>query len=154
MNNQHTFTCVQVDLDGQDIRKLNLQWLRRNIGIVSQEPVLFGCSVRDNIRLGRPDVTEEEIIQAAKNANAHDFVSGLPKVRCCEGFEKGWFVCWVKQNFVFKREKKKPNTKHKNHISNKRSSTCNDQQQLLICINIVYLCTTAGNGDSIMEWVT
>nr|KAG5687075.1 hypothetical protein BaRGS_017093 [Batillaria attramentaria] len=68
-----------VELDGRDIKDLNVHWLRRNIGIVSQEPILFSCSIRDNIRLGRPDVTDDEIIQAAKEANAHNFISGLPK---------------------------------------------------------------------------
>ncbi|XP_076472510.1 ATP-dependent translocase ABCB1-like isoform X2 [Babylonia areolata] len=68
-----------VELDGQDISGLNIHWLRRNIGIVSQEPVLFSCSIKDNIRLGNPDVSDEDILQAARNANAHDFISGLPK---------------------------------------------------------------------------
>ena len=71
---------MQVELDGQNITSLNLHWLRQNIGIVSQEPVLFSCSIRDNIRLGQPDATDEQIIQAAQNANAHNFISGLPKV--------------------------------------------------------------------------
>ncbi|XP_025081232.1 multidrug resistance protein 1-like [Pomacea canaliculata] len=69
----------KVELDGRDITKLNVHWLRRNIGIVSQEPVLFGCSIRDNIRLGNPTVTDEDIIQAATEANAHKFISSLPK---------------------------------------------------------------------------
>lgn len=69
-----------MELDGRDITKLNVHWLRRNIGIVSQEPVLFGCSIRDNIRLGNPTVTDEDIIQAATEANAHKFISSLPKV--------------------------------------------------------------------------
>ncbi|KAL8574859.1 hypothetical protein ACOMHN_044881 [Nucella lapillus] len=68
-----------VELDGRNINNLNVHWLRRNIGIVSQEPVLFSCSIRDNIRLGQPDVTDEEIIRASRDANAHDFISGLPK---------------------------------------------------------------------------
>ncbi|XP_076472534.1 ATP-dependent translocase ABCB1-like [Babylonia areolata] len=68
-----------VELDGRNISRLNVHWLRRNIGIVSQEPVLFSCSIKDNIRLGNPDVSDEDILQAARNANAHDFISGLPK---------------------------------------------------------------------------
>ncbi|KAK7093853.1 ATP-dependent translocase ABCB1-like [Littorina saxatilis] len=69
----------EVELDGRNITGLNPHWLRRHMGIVSQEPVLFGCSIRDNIRLGQPDVTDEEIIKAATDANAHTFISGLPK---------------------------------------------------------------------------
>ena len=67
-------------LDGRDIRSLNLKWLRSNIGIVAQEPVLFFGSIEDNIRLGKLDATEEEIIAAAKLANAHDFIMELPNV--------------------------------------------------------------------------
>lgn len=55
--------------------------LRKHIGVVSQEPVLFDTSIKENIRMGNPEATEEMIIAAAKNANAHDFVSNLPKVK-------------------------------------------------------------------------
>ena len=65
-------------LDGKDIRDLNLRWLRRNIGVVSQEPVLFATTIAENIRYGREGVTEEEIVAAAKAANAHDFIMTLP----------------------------------------------------------------------------
>ena len=65
-------------LDGKDIRNLNLRWLRRNIGVVSQEPVLFATTIAENIRYGREGVTEEEIVAAAKAANAHDFIMTLP----------------------------------------------------------------------------
>jgi ATP-binding cassette subfamily B (MDR/TAP) protein 1 len=64
--------CVKVD--GIDVRELNLEWLRGQIGIVSQEPVLFKGSIMENIRSGRPDATDEEVIEAAKMANAHDFI--------------------------------------------------------------------------------
>ncbi|XP_047924346.1 ATP-binding cassette sub-family B member 5 isoform X3 [Anser cygnoides] len=68
----------EVILDGQDIRTLNVKWLRENIGIVSQEPVLFATTIAENIRYGREDISDAEIEQAAKEANAFDFISRLP----------------------------------------------------------------------------
>ena len=68
----------QITVDGRGIKLLNLRWLRSNIGIVSQEPVLFNMSIADNIRLGKVGATIEDIRQAAKNANAHNFISVLP----------------------------------------------------------------------------
>lgn len=68
-----------VALDGTDLRDLNLTWLRQQIGLVSQEPKLFGTSIRENIASGMPGATEEDIIQAAKTANAHDFITSFPK---------------------------------------------------------------------------
>ena len=65
-------------LGGYNIRDLNLHWLRQHIGVVSQEPVLFATSIAENIRYGREDVTEEEIEEAAKAANAHSFIIELP----------------------------------------------------------------------------
>ena len=62
------------------MRDVNIHWLRNNIGVVSQEPILFGMSIKENIILGRPGVSDEEIIQAAKMANAHDFITSLPHV--------------------------------------------------------------------------
>ena len=67
-------------IDGQNIRELNVKWLRRNIGVVSQEPVLFATTIAENIQYGRDGVTQQEIETAAKNANAHDFIMKLPKV--------------------------------------------------------------------------
>lgn len=67
-----------ITIDGIDIRKIKLKDLRNNIGIVQQDVYLFTGTVMENIRYGRPDATEEEIIQAAKNANAHEFISELP----------------------------------------------------------------------------
>ena len=61
-----------------DIRELNLKWLRDNIGVVSQEPVLFDATIAENIRYGREDATMEDIEKAAKEANAHNFISQLP----------------------------------------------------------------------------
>ncbi|KAI5331896.1 hypothetical protein L3X38_022022 [Prunus dulcis] len=67
-------------LDGMDIQKFKLNWLRQQIGLVGQEPVLFNESIRDNIAYGKQgDVTEEEIIVATKAANAHNFISSLPQ---------------------------------------------------------------------------
>ncbi|KAE8278616.1 Bile salt export pump ATP-binding cassette sub-family B member 11 [Larimichthys crocea] len=68
-----------VTLDGHDIRGLNIQWLRSLIGIVEQEPVLFATTIAENIRYGRPGVTMEDIIAAAKEANAYNFIKELPQ---------------------------------------------------------------------------
>ena len=72
---------LQVLLDGVNISQLNVQWLRSHIGLVGQEPVLFDTTIRENILYGNDNVTEEEMIKAAKEANAHDFISKLPEVR-------------------------------------------------------------------------
>lgn len=65
-------------LDGIDIRKMKLTDLRRQIGIVQQDVYLFAENIMENIRYGRPDATDEEVIEAAKLANAHDFITQLP----------------------------------------------------------------------------
>uniref|UniRef100_A0A8C1DHA4 ATP-binding cassette sub-family B member 5 n=1 Tax=Cyprinus carpio carpio TaxID=630221 RepID=A0A8C1DHA4_CYPCA len=67
-----------VTIDGHDIRSLNVRGLRELIGVVSQEPVLFATTISENIRYGREDVTQEEIEQAAREANAYDFIMKLP----------------------------------------------------------------------------
>ena len=72
--------CSQILIDGVDIKDLNLIWLREHIGIVSQEPVLFGTTIKENIQYGRLGVTHEEVESAAKMANAHDFIMKLPSV--------------------------------------------------------------------------
>ena len=66
-------------LDGVDIKKLTLRSLRQRISIVLQEPLLFSFTIADNIRYGRLDATMDEIVEAAKAANAHDFVMALPQ---------------------------------------------------------------------------
>jgi ABC-type multidrug transport system fused ATPase/permease subunit len=66
-------------LDGRDLRTLSPDWLRRQIGVVSQEPLLFSCSIEENIRYGKQDATPEEIQAAARAANAHEFVSRFPE---------------------------------------------------------------------------
>lgn len=65
-------------IDGVDIREYKLESLRRNIGIVAQETFLFGDTARENIAYGKPDADLEEIIEAAKAANIHDFIESLP----------------------------------------------------------------------------
>jgi ATP-binding cassette subfamily B protein len=67
-----------ITIDGVDIRDLDKETLRRNIGIALQESVLFTGTIRDNIRYGRPDAADEEVIAAAKAAQAHDFIRELP----------------------------------------------------------------------------
>ena len=67
-----------VKIDGKDVRDLTLKSLRDHIGIVQQDVYLFVGTVFDNIRYGKPDATREEVIEAAKNANAHDFIMSLP----------------------------------------------------------------------------
>ncbi len=68
-----------VRIDGKDIREMTIKSLRRNIGVVQQDVYLFFGTVMDNIRYGKPDATEEEVIAAAKQANAHDFIMSLPE---------------------------------------------------------------------------
>lgn len=70
----------QVTIDGRDIRTINVRYLREIIGVVSQEPVLFGTTIAENIRYGREDVTMDEIEKAVKEANAYDFIMKLPNV--------------------------------------------------------------------------
>ena len=67
----------RVLLDGQDIRKIKLHSLRSKIGIVQQDVYLFAGTVMENIRYGKPDATDEEVIEAAKAANAHEFIMEL-----------------------------------------------------------------------------
>lgn len=75
-------------IDGFDIRSINVKYLRSNIGLVTQEPVLFNCSIRDNILYGVEDdfyenddaVLFDRIIPAAKAANIHNFIINLPQV--------------------------------------------------------------------------
>ncbi|XP_074048995.1 ATP-dependent translocase ABCB1 isoform X2 [Macrotis lagotis] len=71
----------EVSVDGQNVKKLNVQWLRAQLGIVSQEPILFDCSIAENIAYGNNSrvVSQEEIENAAKAANIHPFIETLPK---------------------------------------------------------------------------
>lgn len=68
-------------VDDNDIKTLNIRWLRQHIGVVSQEPVLFAMSIAENIRYGRDDITQDDIERAAIQANAHSFISELPQAR-------------------------------------------------------------------------
>ena len=67
-----------VTVDGIDTRDLNLNWLRSQIGLVGQEPILFATTILENIRYGKPDATMEEIEAAAKASNAYNFITSLP----------------------------------------------------------------------------
>ncbi|CAH0474092.1 unnamed protein product [Peronospora belbahrii] len=67
-----------VTLDGTDLKELNLQWLREHVSLVSQEPVLFAGTIAENIELGKPGSSREEIMDAARKANAFDFISNFP----------------------------------------------------------------------------
>ncbi|CAN1859957.1 ABC transporter B family member 2 [Linum perenne] len=79
----------KVLIDGKDIKKLNLISLRRHIGLVQQEPALFATSIYDNILYGREGATEGEVIEAAKLANAHSFISALPQGYSTKVGERG-----------------------------------------------------------------
>ena len=75
----------RVTLDGVDVRDLPLEDLRAQIGIAMQEAVLFSGTIRDNICYGKPDATETEVIDAAKAAQAHDFIMEFP-----QGYDTIW----------------------------------------------------------------
>ena len=64
-----------VKVDKVDIRMLNIEWYRKHMALVSQEPVLYSGTIRDNIIFGKLDASENELIEAAKAANAHTFIS-------------------------------------------------------------------------------
>ena len=66
-------------LDGVNISEVPLSWLRSQVGLVSQEPVLFATTIRANISFGRPGASQPEIEEAAMAANAHNFIISLPK---------------------------------------------------------------------------
>ncbi len=74
----------EILIDGQDIRQYNMRSLRNNIAIVTQDTFLFDRTIKENIRIGRPDATDEEVIEAAKNANAHEFIEKMEK-----GYDSG-----------------------------------------------------------------
>ena len=74
---------------GKEVSSLNLKWLRSNVGLVSQEPVLFDTTIAENIRFGKEGATMEEIETAAKNANAHDFIMELPNGYHTQAGERG-----------------------------------------------------------------
>lgn len=71
-------TGGRILLDGTDLRDINVSDLRSCIGVVSQEPILFDVTIEENIRYGKPNATFEEIVEAARSANAHDFIMSFP----------------------------------------------------------------------------
>ena len=85
----YELTAGRILLDGIDIREMDLGTLRRNIGIVAQDVYLFDGTVLENISYGKPDAAKEEIIEAAKRANAHDFIMNLPKAYETEIGQRG-----------------------------------------------------------------
>ncbi|VDK41711.1 unnamed protein product [Gongylonema pulchrum] len=64
---------------------MNIEWLRNNIGLVSQEPVLFATTIEENLKLGKENLTQDAMVDACVMANAHDFILKLPKA-CSAGF--------------------------------------------------------------------
>jgi len=74
----HDVTGGRVTIDGVDVRDLALASLRKSVGISLQETVLFSGTIRDNIKYGRPDASDEEMVEAAKAAQAHEFIAGFP----------------------------------------------------------------------------
>ncbi len=71
-------TSGRITIDGYDVRDLDLDALRRQIGVVLQESLLFSATIRENIAFGNPDAAQEDLIAAARAANAHDFIMGFP----------------------------------------------------------------------------
>ena len=71
-------TSGNITIDGNNINEYTLSSLRRNIGMVAQDVYLFAGTVMENVRYGKEDATEEEVIEACKNANAHEFIMNLP----------------------------------------------------------------------------
>lgn len=81
----------EVLLDGVNIKELQLKWLRQQMGLVSQEPALFATSIKENILYGKDDASMDEVIEAAKSANAFSFIDELP-----DGFDTQ--VCFAAFN--------------------------------------------------------
>ncbi|ONH97948.1 hypothetical protein PRUPE_7G220300 [Prunus persica] len=78
-----------VKVDGVDIRELDVQWYRRHTALVSQEPVIYSGTIRDNIMFGKLDAPEDEVVKAARAANAHEFISSLKDGYNTECGERG-----------------------------------------------------------------
>lgn len=73
------FSLGKILLDGYDLKNVQLRWLREQMGLVSQEPALFATTIAGNILFGKEDADMNQIIEAAKAANAHSFIAGLPQ---------------------------------------------------------------------------
>jgi ATP-binding cassette subfamily B (MDR/TAP) protein 1 len=69
----------EVLIDGVNVKELQLKWLRRQIGLVSQEPALFATTIKENILYGKDGATMDEVVEAAKSANAYTFIMQLPQ---------------------------------------------------------------------------
>jgi ATP-binding cassette subfamily B protein len=82
-------TSGRVRLDGRDVRELDPGWLRAQMGVVAQEPVLFSTSVEENVRYGRPRASPEQVIEACRWAHAHEFVSAFPEGYATRVGERG-----------------------------------------------------------------
>jgi ABC-type multidrug transport system fused ATPase/permease subunit len=72
------FIGGEIKIDGYNIKDLDLQFLRKNVGMVTQESYLFNASIRENLLYAKSDATDEELVQACKEANIHDYISSLP----------------------------------------------------------------------------
>ena len=94
-------SCFQ-SIDGKEIKHLNVQWLRAHMGIVSQEPILFDCSIGENIAYGDNSriVSQEEIERAAKEANIHPFIEMLPDVSLSPDAVPGSLWLWFVKGWI------------------------------------------------------
>jgi hypothetical protein len=68
-----------ITLDGQDLGSLNINWVRSQIGLLGQEPILFATSIVENVMMGKENATRQEAVAACTKANAHTFIHGLPE---------------------------------------------------------------------------
>ena len=94
----------QVRLDGRDVRDVTIKSLRRHIGMVLQDPILFSGSVRENILYGKPDATDDEVIEASRAANAYEFIMDMPNGFDSEVGERGCFLsCGQRQRITIAR---------------------------------------------------
>jgi ABC-type multidrug transport system fused ATPase/permease subunit len=82
-------TAGSISLDGYDLRAATLKSLRENLALVTQEPILFAATVRENIAYGRPEAAQEDIEEAARAAGAHDFIQSLPEKYDTQIAERG-----------------------------------------------------------------
>jgi ABC-type multidrug transport system fused ATPase/permease subunit len=82
-------TAGRITLDGSDLRAVTLKSLRKNLALVTQEPILFAATIRENIGYGRPEATQEEIEAAARAAGAHEFIQALPEQYDAQIAERG-----------------------------------------------------------------
>ena len=93
-------TSGSVKLDGVDIKDINVKHLRSLIGYVGQEPTLFATSIAKNIKYGNPSATQQQIEEAAKLANAHDFIASFPDGYDTQVGDKGAQLSGGEQKFL------------------------------------------------------